>query len=68
MTEPTRRDWLRALGAASTAGAAGLAGCSAFDAGGPTGDDTPGNGGPGNGPMTEAQTEAIARPKHPTTG
>jgi len=27
----------------------GLAGCSAFDAGGPTGDDTPGNGGPGNG-------------------
>jgi len=49
MTEPTRRDWLRALGAASTAGAAGLAGCSAFDAGGPTGDDTPGNGGPGNG-------------------
>ncbi|EMA62295.1 outer membrane protein assembly factor BamB family protein [Halorubrum kocurii] len=45
MTERTRRDWLRALGAAS---AAGLAGCSAFDAGGPAEDDTSGNGGSGD--------------------
>ncbi|EMA61500.1 outer membrane protein assembly factor BamB family protein [Halorubrum lipolyticum] len=49
MSERTRRDWLRALGAASTAGVVGLAGCSAFDAGGETEDDTSGNGGSGDG-------------------
>ena len=48
MTERTRRDWLRALGAASTAGAAGLAGCSASDVDGPIDDDTSGTDGSGD--------------------
>ena len=49
MTDRTRRDWLRALGAASTAGVAGLAGCSALDTGGSGEGDAPGNEGPGDG-------------------